>query len=371
MTILFLTAAVLFLAFSNGANDNFKGVATLYGSGRASFRTAILWATITTLAGSALALFMGSHLVATFSGKGLVPDALVGQSTFVMAVAVGASSTVFLATRLGLLVSTTHSLVGGLVGAGLVASGSQVELGNLGSSILLPLMFSPLVATVLTYVLYRLMRSGRIHLGLSPESCACVTATEPLPTGKVPAAPDSSVMAIAARPPIIVHRAGCNARLTGRVVGIDAQAGLDSLHFLSAGAVGFARGLNDTPKIVALLAVGSAMGLQHAVLWVGIVMAIGGLLAARRVAETMSHKITTMNDGQGFSANLVTAGLVLLASRFGLPVSTTHVSVGSLFGIGVVKGAGHWRAVLGILAAWLITLPVSGAIAAIAGLLLM
>ena len=98
---------------------------------------------------------------------------------------------------------------------------------------------------------------------------------------------------------------------------------------------------------------------------------IGGLLAAQRVAETMSHKITTMNDGQGFSANLVTAGLVLLASGFGLPVSTTHVSVGSLFGIGVVTGAGHWRSVLGILAAWLITLPVSGAIAAIAWLLLM
>ncbi len=98
MTILFLTAAVLFLAFTNGANDNFKGVATLYGSGRASFRTAISWATITTLAGSALALLLGSHLVATFSGKGLVPDALVGQRTFVMAVAVGASC----ATRISL-----------------------------------------------------------------------------------------------------------------------------------------------------------------------------------------------------------------------------------------------------------------------------
>ena len=71
-----------------------------------------------------------------------------------------------------------------------------------------------------------------------------------------------------------------------------------------------------------------------------------------------------MNDGQGFSGNLVTALLVLVASRFGLPVSTTHVSVGSLFGIGAATGAGRKRAIAGILAAWLITLPVAAALAA-------
>ena len=86
-------------------------------------------------------------------------------------------------------------------------------------------------------------------------------------------------------------------------------------------------------------------------------IAIGGLLSARRVAETMSHKITAMNHGQGFTANLTTAILVVLASLFGLPVSTTHVSVGSLFGIGLTTGKANPRAISAIVLSWLITLP--------------
>ena len=86
-------------------------------------------------------------------------------------------------------------------------------------------------------------------------------------------------------------------------------------------------------------------------------MAVGGLLNARRVAETMSKKITTMNHGQGFAANLTTAILVVLASLFGLPVSTTHVSVGSLFGIGLTTGKANPRVISAIVFSWLITLP--------------
>jgi PiT family inorganic phosphate transporter len=99
-------------------------------------------------------------------------------------------------------------------------------------------------------------------------------------------------------------------------------------------------------------------------------MAAGGVLNARRVAETMSRKITEMNPSQGFTANLVTAFLVTGASRLGLPVSTTHVSVGSLFGIGLVNRTARWRAVLTILLAWVTTLPLGAALAvAVYGLL--
>ena len=91
-------------------------------------------------------------------------------------------------------------------------------------------------------------------------------------------------------------------------------------------------------------------------------MAIGGLLNARKVAETMSRKITTMNHGQGFTANLTTAILVVLASLYGLPVSTTHVSVGSLFGIGLTTGKANADMMSAIVLAWLVTLP-SAAIA--------
>ena len=144
------------------------------------------------------------------------------------------------------------------------------------------------------------------------------------------------------------------------------QSVLDKLHFLSAGLVGFARGLNDTPKIVALLAAASGLGLSMSTSFslVGVAMAVGGLVAARRVAITISDGIVGMNRGQGFVANLATAFWVTVASLVGLPVSTTHVSCGSLFGLGVVTGKARWRMIVRIILAWVVTLPVAGAIAA-------
>jgi PiT family inorganic phosphate transporter len=106
--------------------------------------------------------------------------------------------------------------------------------------------------------------------------------------------------------------AACRDR--GRAFGFDAGWLLDRLHFLSAGMVGFARGLNDTPKIVALLAAGAGLGLTpaSAILVVSGAMAAGGIVASRRVATTMSERIASMNHGQGFTANLVTAFLVFV-----------------------------------------------------------
>ncbi len=390
MALAFLTLAVLFLAFANGANDNFKGVATLYGSGRVGYRVAIGWATATTLAGSAAALFLGSHLLATFSGQGILPDAHVATPAMLLSVAVGAVGTVVLATWRGLPVSTTHALVGGLCGGGLVIAGGAVQLDGLLGMVVAPLLLSPLVALVLTFLFYRLFRRWRLRLGIHKESCLCVglgsrsaqpvavtagTAADTL-HHQVPSGPLGGTTPKMPKMPwvptvsaVVVHQADCQARLSGQFVGLDAQTALDGLHFLSAGAVGFARGLNDTPKIVALLAGGAALGIGNAGFLVAIAMAVGGLLAARRVAETLSRKVTAMNDGQGFSGNLVTALLVLAASRFGLPVSTTHVSVGALFGIGAATGAGHKRAIAGILAAWLVTLPVAAVLAACTALL--
>jgi PiT family inorganic phosphate transporter len=99
-------------------------------------------------------------------------------------------------------------------------------------------------------------------------------------------------------------------------------------------------------------------------------MAVGGLLSARRVAETMSHRITEMNHGQGFSANLATGLLVTAATLFGMPVSTTHVSVGSLFGIGLTNGTADLRVVRNIALSWLLTLPCAAALGALAHRLL-
>lgn len=134
---------------------------------------------------------------------------------------------------------------------------------------------------------------------------------------------------------------------------------LDYLHFCSAGVVGFARGLNDTPKIVALLFLIEGLSILWGMMAVAVGMAIGGLLNARKVAETMSNKITKLNHGQGFTANLVTSIFVIFASKLGMPVSTTHISVGSLFGIGLITGRINTRTVLEILLSWITTLPVA------------
>ncbi len=88
-------------------------------------------------------------------------------------------------------------------------------------------------------------------------------------------------------------------------------------------------------------------------------MALGGLLNARKVAETMSKKIVPISHTQGFTANIVTGFLVVIASRLGVPVSTTHVSVGSIFGIGLSSGNANTRVVRNIVLSWILTLPVA------------
>ena len=139
---------------------------------------------------------------------------------------------------------------------------------------------------------------------------------------------------------------------------VGAQKILDTLHYASSGLVSFARGLNDTPKIAGLLLVVSALDIEIGLVAIGAAMAMGGLLHSRRVGETVSNRITPMNHGQGFTANLVTGLLVATASLHGLPVSTTHVSVGSIFAIGKVTGHADLRIVSRILLSWVLTLPV-------------
>lgn len=309
LTLCFLFLATAFLAWANGANDNFKGVAALFGSGIASYRKALTWATVTTAAGSVASIFLAAELLRKFSGKGLVPDALTASPVFLLAVALGAGGTVLLATRFGFPVSTTHAITGALVGAGFASSYDAVNFAKLWDGFAKPLLLSPLVAVAAGALLFVILRSLR----LAPKQ-----RTRPL----------------------------------------------DVLHFLSSGAVSFARGLNDTPKVAALLMVASAVDIRQSMLLVGIAMAVGGILNAHRVAMTMSRKITGMNPGEGFAANLATAVLVTSASFHGLPVSTTHVSVGALVGIGTVTRQAHWKAVGQIVLSWVVTLPCGALLAA-------
>ena len=93
-------------------------------------------------------------------------------------------------------------------------------------------------------------------------------------------------------------------------------------------------------------------------------MALGGWLAARRVADTLARKITPMTPAEGLAGNLATSLLVVGASRLGLPVSTTHVSTGGIFGIGAASGRLRRRMASEVVMAWVVTLPVAAALAA-------
>jgi len=248
--------AVLLVTYSNGGNDNFKGVATLWGSGTLNYRQSLTLATIATFAGSVCSFFFAASLVKSFSGKGLVADDIAGSIRFAFAVALAAGLTVLLATKTGFPISTTHSLVGALVGAGLIASGNQVNFEKLGKAFFLPLILSPVLAIGISMLAWLFFRNRLVN----------------------------------------------NSRL------------LTLAHCVTAGIVSFARGLNDTPKLVSLLLVCHLFSLPVNFLLLSVTIAIGGWMNAKRVANTMSNKITKLTHAQGFSANLITGILVIVAS---------------------------------------------------------
>jgi len=372
-----LLAVALILAFLNGANDNMKGVATLYGAGVFSRRKALLLATVSTGLGSLASIYLAPGLLRAFSAKGLVPQESLTPA-FLAAAALAAGGAVLLATRFGFPVSTTHALLGGLAGAGFVAAGPALNLGALGATFVLPLLLSPLLAIVLAGGMYVAGRWTRRRLGIEAATCVCVGKTW-VPMSVAPRGVPSSATfarigatsgAVAApggtRLAVFVDESAeaCWRRYVGAVAGVSAHRLVTAAHVTSAGVVGFARALNDTPKILGLLAGVSFISPAAGGIALGAAMAAGGLLASRRVAETLGKNVTAMNEGQGFAGNLATSILVAGASGLGLPVSTTHVAAGGLFGIGSVTGDLRWKTAGSILAAWITTLPLAAALGA-------
>ncbi|MFD1160814.1 inorganic phosphate transporter [Hwangdonia seohaensis] len=360
LALLFLSAC--FLAYSNGANDNFKGVATLFGSGTTNYQKAINWATITTLSGSVAAIFLANELVKNFSGKGLVPNELIAMPIFAISIAFGAALTVFIATKIGMPISTTHSLLGALFGAGVMAVGSQFNFEKLGSTFLIPLIVSPLMAAVLSLMLYIIFKYFRKQLGVTKKTNLNIHKKQ---TQSIATLNMDKTLSLKSKTAIKATIQNKTETYEGQILGLSSQKVLDALHYLSAGIVSFARGLNDTPKIVGLLLIINVIDIKLSMAIIAIVMAFGGLINSKKVGLTMSKKITPMNSGQGFTANLITGLLVTTASINGLPVSTTHVSVGSIFGIGTATKKADYKMISKILLSWFLTLPLAAIVSAI------
>lgn len=341
----------LLLAWANGANDIPKGIATLVGSGVCRPRRAVVWATVCTVTGGLAALAWGGELVNTFSALFPAANPATGRG-LVAASLCGATAWIGLASYLGLPVSTTHALLGGIVGASLAGAGVSDLLGaELVKKVLTPLLLSPLIAIAACWMLLR---------------CARFVAA------RVPA-----------------WRPGCCARDEWRtnpyVCAEDGRTGAGNLnerlwsvlHWLSSGATSFARGLNDVPKIAAFLILAAALLPAEAPLSgtaagsmvaVTLAMALGGVWGCRKVLNVLAHRVAHIEPGSGLAANVGTSVLVLAATPLGLPVSTTHVSTGALMGV-------RWfdrslpqdaDALKGILLSWIVTLPAAAVLAALA-----
>ena len=365
VTIALLLLFVLSLAYANGANDVSKGVGTLVGSGVATYRRGLAWGTLWTVAGALLALVVSVGLVRMFTTGLLVapPD----DELFPLAVAAGAFGWVILASRTGLPVSTTHAMIGAIVGTALAAVGvAGVRWSLLVTSVALPLALSPLVAGLVAYLLH-LTSAGR--LSRASRYCVCVQSRPP---ALIPASASVTMLAgapsgvgVVDAPAVIVDETtNCDEATVWTRVRVT-----DAAHWGTSAALSFARGLNDSPKIAAL-GIGAAAAVGVASLWVFVAaaaaMGLGSYLFGWRVTSTLAERVTEIDPLEGLSASTVAASLVLLASFTALPVSTTHVATGAIIGAGLRSGgqAIRWRTVAHLIVAWIVTLPVAGLLAA-------
>jgi PiT family inorganic phosphate transporter len=358
--VIIVILLVAVLSYANGANDNSKGVATLVGFGAATPKQALICATITTAIGAGFSFLVAKGMINAFKAGIFKPGTEI-PSVFFCAVLCGAVGWVLFANRTGMPVSTTHAIVGGLIGAGLVRfGGGQIVWPFLGKSVAVPLVLGPVISTALVYLLawpvVAITRGGKSRVVVVERDLAFVSSGG---TATVAIAETVSQQTVDAPP-------------TTQTIKV-----ADIVHWASGGMVGFARGWNDAPKIAALsiVALTAAKASNPAAVGFGIVivaMAIGGLVSGRRVLDTLSKKLTPLPLAESLTASVATAALVSAASWVSLPVSTTHVATGAIVGAGLKNdpSAVKWSKVTEIALSWVITLPVAAIISALVMLIL-
>lgn len=383
-------ALALYMAWSIGANDVANAMGTSVGSGALTLRQAVFVAAVLELAGAYLA---GGHVTDTVRKGILDLEQLDGDLVVAgMLGALASAATLLLfATRIGLPVSTTHSIVGAIVGFGAVGMGVDAVQWAKVAQIVASWFTSPLIGGALAFTIFHLVRRlildrsdpvaqarrwGPMFFFVVVFVIGLVTFFKglknlnldlALPQSLAAAAALGVVGAIAGRfflQRVRVREGERPLRNVERVFSV--------LQILTASAVAFAHGSNDVANSIGPLAAivhissGAELSSKAPVEpWMLLVGGLGIVLGLAtwgyRVMETVGKKITELTPSRGFAAELAAALTIVLASRLGIPVSTTHILVGSVLGVGLARGIGALDlGVVGrILVSWVATLPIA------------
>jgi PiT family inorganic phosphate transporter len=315
--VAFIVIVALVFDFFNGFHDAANSVATVVSTRVLTPLQAVVWAAFFNFVA---AFGLGIHVANTI-GKGIVETSIVDERV-VLSALIGAIAWDVITWRYGLPTSSSHALIGGLVGAAIARAGTGVVIGSglekVGAFIVISPMVGFIAATFLALAVLQLYQR---------------------------AAP-SAVQGVFRR-----------------------------LQLLSAAAYSLGHGTNDAQKTMGIIAVllfttGHLGGEFHVPLWVILsahaAIALGTLFGGWRIVRTMGLRITKLEPQDGFAAEAASAAAILFATQVGIPVSTTHTISGGIVGVGSTKrlSAVRWGVAVNIVIAWILTIPASALIAA-------
>jgi PiT family inorganic phosphate transporter len=375
-----------YMAWNIGANDVANSMASAVGAKAITIRQAIFIAGILNVAG---AVFIGSHVTQTIR-KGIVSTdiladphvALIGALSALLAAALWVS----FATWKSLPVSTTHSIVGAMIGFGIMAGGFAVINWAKLAAVVMSWIISPVFSLAIAFVMFktivrfimtrrdafaRALRLSPVFIGLA-AFVVVLSFLFKTPLGKTLAIDAWTALPVAMVLGGLIGYAG--KAVLKRFVGQDEGEGTEQvfrrIQIGTSCYVALAQGANDVANAIGPLAViyflvttGNVGAKVPVPTWLlllgGVGIAAGIGMAGHRVMETIGTKITTLTNTRGFSVDFAAASTVLLASKLGLPVSTTHAAVGGVLGVGLAGGieAVNFRIVLKIMLYWVLTVP--------------
>ncbi len=375
-----------YMAWNIGANDVANSMASAVGAKAITIRQAIFIAGILNIIG---ATFIGSHVTQTIR-KGIVSTdiladpqlALIGALAALLAAALWVS----FATWKSLPVSTTHSIVGAMIGFGIMAGGfSVINWGKLGA-VVLSWVISPVFAMIIGFLMFKtivkfiLSRDDSFNQAfkLAPYFIAVAFFViilsfifkTPLGTSLAIGTPMALIIALILAMILgfvsvkMLRKFTQKSELTGEEeIFRKIQIGTSCYVALAQGANDVANAIGPLAVIYFLVKTGSVGTKVPVPLFLlffgGIGIACGIAMAGQRVMDTIGRKITTLTNTRGFAVDFAAATTVLVASKLGLPVSTTHAAVGGVMGVGLARGmeAVNFRIIFQIIIYWILTVP--------------